>query len=193
MAPELACELLEGPPTHLRPLDPGQRAMVSAAIESATAVRPQWRAYFELPVRFLRLPDDSSAISASAPHWPQHIMLARAAFATTDELREQVVHEFCHQWMYLLEEVCPLERAGSGRDLILPSGTSERSPREILGAAHVGIALIDLYSQDPSARTHIDALSSYAQGCLELADTIGDLLTDEGIQLARRMKERLHS
>lgn len=193
MEPAVACELIDGPPDHLKEVNPAQRRMVSAAIDSAVAVRPEWHAYFALPVRFLLLPADSKAISASAPHWPQHIMLSHDAFGSAGELREQVVHEFCHQWMYLLEEVCPLERGHSSRDLVLPSGTSERSPREVLGAAHVGLALIDLYSTTSETQGHVDALRAYVRGCLDVADTIEELLTDEGVQLGRRMRRRLHS
>jgi HEXXH motif-containing protein len=191
--PVVACDLIAGPPSHLSQVTGAQRTMISDAIRSATAVKPQWRDHFELPIRFLLLPADSKAISASAPHWPQHIMLSRAAFESADELREQVVHEFCHQWMYLLEEVCPLERESSSRDLVLPSGTSERSPREVLGAAHVGLALIDMYSTNRGTHDHLDTLRTYVRGCLDVADSIEDLLTDEGVQLSRRMRRRLHS
>ncbi|MGV9679182.1 aKG-HExxH-type peptide beta-hydroxylase [Nocardia sp. NPDC003482] len=165
-----------------------QHEQIGDALRFVIDTKPHWASFFQLPVRFLQLPTDSRAISSSAPHWPQHIMLAPAAFASDEELREQVVHEFCHQWLYLLEEVCPLEKAEAARDLTLPSGTTERSAREVIGAAHVGLALADLY--DDCGQPHQAAiLRGYATDCLTVLDEhAADLLTDEAVQIIQRMR-----
>ncbi|MFC9472698.1 HEXXH motif-containing putative peptide modification protein [Nocardia sp. NPDC056952] len=165
-----------------------QSVQIEDAIAAAVAVEPSWAPYFELPVIFVQLPSDSRAISASAPHWPQHVMLAPAAFATLDELREQVVHEFCHQWLYLLEEVCPMEVADGSRDLTLPSGTTERSVREVIGAAHVGLALAVLYRDDDQP-AQAEQLRDYAHGCLQvLEEQAADLLTEHAAEITQRMR-----
>jgi hypothetical protein len=167
-----------------------QLTRIGEAIRSAVEVKPNWRNFFELPVRFLRLPETSRAISASAPHWPQHIMLSPAAFVTISELREQVVHEFCHQWLYLLEEVCPLEIMPGSRVLTLPSGTKERSLREVVGAAHVGLALADLYEHDGQL-DQSNELRAYVQGCVQILDENAAQLTSEATQIIQRMKRWL--
>jgi hypothetical protein len=90
----------------------GQLTRIDEAIRSAVEVKPNWRNFFELPVRFLRLPETSRAISASAPHWPQHIMLSPAAFVTISELREQavtssVINGFTCSKRYVRSKSCP--------------------------------------------------------------------------------------
>jgi hypothetical protein len=118
------------------------------------------------------------------------VLLADEAFASRRELDEQLLHELAHQWLYLIEDVWPLHRPGAPA-LTLPSGTRDRSPAEILGAAHVAAALIRFYRQQPGdwATARIAALTGYGSGCLELAGTVSEHLTDEGTLIARQLKE----
>ena len=106
---------------------------------------PAWAPLLSLPVRYARLHPDGGAISASSRDWPQHVLLADDAFASDAELREQLVHELAHQWLYLIEDIWPLDRPGAAR-LTLPSGTRDRAPAEVLGAAHVAAALTRMYA-----------------------------------------------
>jgi hypothetical protein len=74
--------------------------------------------------RPLVLRGDSGAVSASSYRWPQHVLLADAAFTSARELREQLVHELCHQWLYLMEELWALNAQGADL-IVLPSGTGD--------------------------------------------------------------------
>jgi hypothetical protein len=177
-------------PMPARPLTAARRAQVTGTLAALAGVMPPWRALLALPVRYARLHPAHGAISASSRDWPQHVLLADEAFATGRELAEQVMHELAHQWLYLIEDIWPLQRPGAAT-LTLPSGTRDRTPAEVLGAAHVAATLIRLYRQDPTgwAAGRIRALAGYGTGCLNLAATASTDLTDTGILIARRLME----
>ncbi|MET7335974.1 HEXXH motif-containing putative peptide modification protein [Nonomuraea sp. NPDC005650] len=184
------------------PLIPGlalsrdRQADITYVLDDLAETVPAWSPLVRLPVRFLLLDTDDGAISASCRDWPQHILLAKVAFARYRELREQVTHELCHQWLYMIQEVWRLAREGA-EQLILPSGTADRTPSEVLGAAHVAAALGRLHRIDPAdaapqiAAGHIRYLIDYGRGCLSLLDGIDDDLTDAGRALVQRLKEAL--
>lgn len=110
---------------------------------------------------------------------------------TSAELREQVVHELSHQWLYLIEELWALEIHGA-RHTTLPSGTADRAPAEVLGAAHVAAALIRMYRASTTApAARLARLADYGSGCLELLGVLDNDLTDAGHSVARRLKEAL--
>ncbi|MGP3921232.1 aKG-HExxH-type peptide beta-hydroxylase [Nonomuraea sp. 10N515B] len=117
------------------------------------------------------------------------IGLTNAHVSCTDS--RQVTHELCHQWLYMIQEAWRLAREGA-EQLVLPSGTADRTPSEVLGAAHVAAALVRLHRIDPAgadlqhAADHIRYLVHYGRGCLSLLDGIGDL-TDAGRALAQRL------
>ena len=75
------------------------------------------------------------------------------------------------------------------RETVAPLG--DRSPAEVLGAAHVAAVLIRWYRQAGSrwAAGRIRALTGYGTGCLDLASTAGGDLTETGILIAQRLKE----
>ncbi|GAA2770087.1 aKG-HExxH-type peptide beta-hydroxylase [Nonomuraea dietziae] len=171
-------------------------AAVDNVLDELAKTVPAWRPLLRLPVRYLLLALGDGSISASSRDWPQHILLADPAFANTRELREQVTHELCHQWLYMIQEVWQLTREGA-EQLTLPSGTADRTPSEVLGAAHVAAAQVRMHRLDPEGAApqattgHIRYLLNYGRGCLSLLDGIGDDLTDAGRALAQRLKEAL--
>jgi hypothetical protein len=116
-------------PVTGRDLTCAQDRAVERARADYAALMPAWQPLLALPVRFLELWPPTGAISASCWAWPQHVLLAADAFATPTQLREQVVHELCHQWLYLIEECWHLQQPGA-EQLVLPSGTADRSPAE---------------------------------------------------------------
>jgi hypothetical protein len=118
------------------------------------------------------------------------VLLADEAFTTSRELREQIIHELAHQWLYLIEDIWPIEKTGA-RTVTLPSGTRDRSPAEVLGAAHVAAVLIRMYRAEstPWAAARTQTLTSYGLGCLELAANIPSQLTGTGHLIAQRLKE----
>lgn len=177
-------------PLPAQPLPRARRQQVIRALEQIAAVMPRWQVLLDLPVRYARLHPSRGAISASSRDWPQHVLLADEAFATSRELAEQLLHELAHQWLYLIEDIWPLQRPGVPA-LTLPSGTHDRSPAEILGAAHVAAALIRFYRQQPGdwAAARIAVLADYGTGCLELAGAVREHLTGEGTLIAGQLKE----
>jgi hypothetical protein len=151
-----------------------------------------WAPLLRLPVRYAQLHPARGAISASSRDWPQHVLLAEDAFATGRELREQVIHELGHQWLYLIEDIWPVQAPGAGT-LTLPSGTRDRGPAEVLGAAHVAAVLARMYRTDGTtwAAARAATLTSYGLGCLDLAAAVSSHLTGTGHQIFQRLKEAL--
>jgi hypothetical protein len=177
-------------PMPAQPLLPARTQQITRTLQQVAAVMPSWQVLVDLPVRYALLCPSRGAISASCRDWPQHVLLADEAFATGRELAEQVLHELAHQWLYLIEDIWPLQHPGAPVHT-LPSGTRHRSPAEILGAAHVAATLIRFYRQQPDdwPAARIAALSGYGTSCLALAGTVREHLTDEGTLIARHLKE----
>jgi hypothetical protein len=192
LTPTLAFALAESTaPVPALPLTISRKHEVADALASVAALMPSWQPLLRLPVRYARLHPAHGAISASSRDWPQHVLLAEEAFATSRELREQIVHELAHQWLYLIEDIWPTETAAP-RTVTLPSGTGDRRPAEALGAAHVAAALVRMYRADGTAwaAARAQALTSYGLGCLDLAAVSG-YLTGAGHLIAQRLKEAL--
>ncbi|WP_261566950.1 aKG-HExxH-type peptide beta-hydroxylase [Frankia gtarii] len=174
------------------PLTLYQQAQADDAMTGLAAAFPDWAPLLALPIRFLRL-DDDHALSASAFAIPQHVYLADPAFADTATLDEQLVHELCHQWLYLVEELHPLHHPGCQRRLTLPSGTPNRSVAEVLGALHVAVTVHRLWQErlndDPRRPTRLTQLNAYAAGCTALLTVAADCLTPDGRDLAHRLQQ----
>lgn len=163
--------------------------MIAETLAELAELIPSWAPLMKLPVVFSLLSPSNGAISASSRMWPQQVMLADEAFATPAELGEQVVHELSHQWLYLIEELWALEIAGA-RHMTLPSGTADRTPAEVLGAAHVVAALIRMHrASTTTSASRLAYLSDYGLGCLELLAALDGDLTDAGRSVVRRLKE----
>lgn len=185
--------LLRGPTGKIpaETLTDRRQRMITDILAELAELIPYWAPLVGLPVVFSLLSPSNGAISASSRMWPQQVLIADEAFASPVELREQVVHELSHQWLYLIEELWALE-IPSARHVTLPSGTAERTPAEVLGAAHVAAALIRMYrasTTTPAAR--LDRLADYASGCVELLGALNNDLTDAGHSVAWRVREAL--
>ncbi len=168
-----------------------RQQMIADILAELAELIPGWAPLVGLPVVFSLLSPSNGAISASSRMWPQQVLLADEAFATHVELREQVVHELSHQWLYLIEELWALQAPGA-RHATLPSGTAHRTPAEVLGAAHVAAALTRMYRASATAPPGRQArLADYGSGCLELLSRLNNHLTDAGHSVARRLKEAL--
>ena len=193
LAPARAYLVNAGPtPMPAQPLRATRKQRIADVLARLAASMPTWAPLLSLPVRYARLCPDGGAISASSRDWPQHVLLADEAFVSDGELREQLLHELAHQWLYLIEDIWPLDRPGAAR-ITLPSGTRGRAPAEVLGAAHVAAVLCRMYTTagGPGAKARISALTAYGQGCLELAQAASTDLTEAGTTIAQRLKEAL--
>ncbi|MFJ4623634.1 aKG-HExxH-type peptide beta-hydroxylase [Streptomyces sp. NPDC088812] len=201
----LAAVLTPGEALRIRALDlprplpagtlaPHQRAAVSAAVDLIARLIPAWAPLLRsLPLTYLPMPAGRSSISASCFAWPQHILLSGAAFTDPAILAEQALHETCHQWLYLCEELAPLQQPGCTQRVTLPSGTSGRSPAELLGAAHVTRGLARLWPlldvPGPVRDRRLAHLTAYTRGCLDLVAANRPFLTADGHALADRILE----
>ncbi|GAA4626826.1 hypothetical protein GCM10023196_036660 [Actinoallomurus vinaceus] len=198
--PQEAIRLRDDPPLiPSLPLTPSEERKVAAVLDEAADLVPVWRPLLALPIQYLLYHPDGGAASASAVMWPQHILLAKVAFTTPATLREQVIHELCHQWLYAIQELWPLEATDPPPRVALPSGTPNRSPGEVIGAAHVMAALLRLHRADPARPSvfdapherHIAGLAAYARGCFQTLDSLQEHLTPAGLQITRRLKEAI--
>ncbi|MFJ2439799.1 aKG-HExxH-type peptide beta-hydroxylase [Streptomyces sp. NPDC087658] len=167
---------------------------VGEATEYLSGIVPAWRSLLSLPVRYRLLERSNPALSASFYLWPQHILLSDAAFDGQQVLRELLLHEQCHQWLYLIEELWPLD-VPEARRVTLPSGTSGRVPREVIGAAHVAASTVRMYraagGDCPGAEERIAFFTEYGRGCLVLLNGLDKELTDTGRALTRYLQEAL--
>ncbi len=163
MATGIQCDL------EFEPLPTSQICAVEEARMAIIARMPAWRDLILLPVRYHRL-SSADAIGCSCYATPQRVFLTDAAFSTTQELCEQIIHEHCHNWMYLVEEVMPFHRTDFRTLFTLPSGTPNRNPTEIIGAAHVTAALTLWYSMSSSSgvEERIRELTTYFRQCVEI-------------------------
>jgi hypothetical protein len=178
----------ESPPLPAVSLTTAQEARARTVLGGLPSAVAWWKPLTVLPVEFSLLDDGAGSMSASSRDWPQQVLLAGKAFDSDDALREQVLHELAHQWLYLIEDIFPLE-GDSPRRLTLPSGTAGRRPAEVIGAANVAAALNRLYTADPAPVARLQGLACYGRGCLELAGQAAGDLTPEGHAIIQRLKE----
>lgn len=171
-------------------LGPEVARAVQLQLEEIVRAVPAWRQPLSIPIEYRYLPESSEAVSASNPATPQVIFLGRQTPASATELREQLVHEICHQWQYLIEEIVPLEVPDQARVHSLPSGTSERSPREVLGAYHVAATLIRFYKVLGEG-SQVVALGEYADGCAAMLKELSEVLTPAGQDVVELIRETL--
>jgi len=165
-----------------RKLSQSEEYAVIAALKEIERDFPLVSHYLVLPIDFKFLMS-SEAISASCFSSPQTIFLGRKAFITSVELREQIIHELSHNYIYALEEVVQLTTHGSKRAFTLPSGTGNRTASELVGAAAVACTLIKYYSLFDliGFQDRLNYLTLYLEGCLSvLTNEAHDLLTHEG-------------
>lgn len=194
LAPETAVQTRpDARPVPSSPVSEPMGGMIRDAAEGLAVLIPPWRPLLALPVHFHLLEVTDPSLSASTYLWPQHVLFSLSAFSGRQALRELLLHESCHQWLYLLEELWPLD-VPDARRVALPSGTSERAPREVIGAAHVAAATVRMYSAGPhsrGSRERIDFFTEYGRGCLALLDGLDEDLTDTGRAVARHLQEAL--
>ena len=177
-------------------LSADQQRQVGETRSAIVTWLPRWADLITLPFTFVAL-EHSAAISSSNFAWPQHIFLAPTAFARPATLAEQITHETSHQWLYLVEELWPLQVDDPGTRFTLPSGTADRSPSELLGASHVVVNLSRLWAampvDDDDRRSRLEHLRRYGAGCADLLAEARTLLTDDGQALAHRLTEELNA
>jgi hypothetical protein len=174
---------------NARPLKASQQEAVAEAIKGLTEVVPHWGPLAALPVRFQLMRRDG-AISASVDSLPQHVFLSTEAFSSKTQLREQVLHELSHNWLYLIAEIWRLHDRQFTVVSTLPSGTPDRSPAEVIGAAHVVTNILTLQASSPYLTPDRERqLSEYLDGCIRLIEGFRNTLTPVGREIAERIRD----
>ncbi|MFI6277892.1 aKG-HExxH-type peptide beta-hydroxylase [Streptomyces sp. NPDC050988] len=175
-------------------LTPQQQAAIRATVDVIAHLVPLWAPLLmALPLTYLPMPAGRASVSASCFAWPQHILFADTAFDDPAVLAEQTLHETFHQWLYLCEELTPLQQPCCTQRVTLPSGTSGRSPAELLGAAHVTCGLARLWPlldvPGPVRDRRLSHLAAYTRGCRGLIADNRPYFTADGHALADRILE----
>ena len=167
------------------PMSDAKSDMLNQVIAAIRQARPRWAPMLDLPLVVREL-HNSTAIACSCYAIPQHIFLGEGCFVTHAELAEQFIHELAHNWMYLIEEIAPLHDTGWATRYTLPSGTGNRNPTEVLGAAHVSATLLRWYTRDDKATAcRRRDLNIYQAGCMEIVVSLPPgVLTPIGADVA---------
>ncbi|MHA6845376.1 aKG-HExxH-type peptide beta-hydroxylase [Ralstonia syzygii] len=182
-ASEIECDL------PLLPLSDDQSQQVRSARLDIVDKVPEWRRLIEFPVKY-HLLESSEVIGCSCYATPQRVFLSEAAFSTQRELCEQIIHEHCHNWMYFLEEVMPFHRIDYREVFVLPSGTANRNPTEVIGAAHVATTLAHWYAKqaDAESQRRIYHLAVYLNSCVGILHSLPhDSLFPAGAEIVSRL------
>ncbi|MFD5856068.1 hypothetical protein [Streptomyces chartreusis] len=178
-------------PVQVRPMPPERMRRVQRAARGLGELLPHWRQLMALPMAYHLLEKGDMSLSASTYLWPQQILLSDAAFDNRQSLDELLLHEWCHQWLYLMEELWAFDVPGARR-VTLPSGTSHRAPREVIGAAHVAAVTIRMYAAlGVHGGERVEMFTDYGRGCLDLLDELHEDLTPAGQKIAGKLKEAL--
>lgn len=192
LTPEVAVLTRPGAsPLPVRPVPADRLQRIRHSVNRLADILPHWRPLMALPVEF-HLPEHAdTSLSASSYLWPQHVLLGDPAFDSDEALDELIVHEMCHQWLYLIEELWPFD-VPDARRVALPSGTPNRAPREVIGAAHVAAATLCMYQAlGVRGGERVELFTAYGHGCLALLDELDTDLTPAGRTIAGHLKEAI--
>ena len=188
LARRIMARRMSGPPICARPMDSNQLTRISCAKEAICDRLPIWRNLLQLPIDYCILVGRGS-ISCSAPHYPQHVFFSERVFRSDAEIQEQLIHELCHNWVYLIGEGWRLSGDDDAPCYTLPTGTGQKEAGEVIGAAHVAVALYRWYAvqgEDSAGSTRRAVLLNYLEGCLaSVAD--GRRLGPAGLLLRDRL------
>ncbi|KRR07157.1 hypothetical protein CQ12_41220 [Bradyrhizobium jicamae] len=164
------------------------KELTTEATEKVFAGVPTWHALQKLPVAVMLTPC-STILSYSCICHPQHIYLGAASFQgeNVEFVAENILHEYAHNWLYLLQEISPFSVDRWRMMYTLPSGTPNRSVTAVIDAAYVAAVLRYYYSKlDKSDRRR--ELTAYVAGCLMQIRNDPDL-TRVGLSVCRRLCE----
>jgi hypothetical protein len=143
---------------------------IAAATARICQINEGWHLFFAIPIRYRKLVQSMS--SSTSALIPQTIYLGKRAFESNIPLEEVLVHEHAHVWLNFVMEAYDLQTEDAPRDYVLPSGTSGKTLRGVMAAAHFAAAALRFYrsQNDRLASSARQAyLRQYLAGCLEIA------------------------
>ncbi|WP_020388350.1 aKG-HExxH-type peptide beta-hydroxylase [Kribbella catacumbae] len=141
--PENACQIFErharSTPDDIQwsPMPAAEQELVGQAESDILGWKPEWAPLLRIPKRYRRMATSTGSTSVLVP---QTIYLGPGAFRDAETLRETLVHEHAHIWLNFVAEAFDLQAAEAPRDYTLPSGTSGKTYRGVLSAAHFAAA-----------------------------------------------------
>ncbi|WP_420232280.1 aKG-HExxH-type peptide beta-hydroxylase [Pseudomonas sp. ABY48] len=147
-----------------------ERRKIATAIARIGMTSEAWRGFFAIPIRYRKLFQPMS--SSTSALIPQTIYLGSRAFDSPVPLEETLVHEHAHIWLNFVMEVYDLQTQEAPRDYVLPSGTSGKTLRGVMAAAHFAAAALKYYrcQHNPTPSKERQAyLHKYLAGCLDIA------------------------
>ncbi|THA36070.1 hypothetical protein E6R18_01550 [Streptomyces sp. A1277] len=167
-------------------LAPAETEDVAHASGLVVRSMPAWQSLFTLPKRYRRMAASTSSTSVLVP---QTIYLGPGAFRDEETLRETLVHEHAHIWLNFIAEVYDLQLPDAPNDYVLPSGTSGKTYRGVMFAAHFAAAAASALRRrhldgETGVRERLDHLTGYLGGCLTAmnerpyASPTGELVKD---------------
>lgn len=162
---------------------------IAAASVEIAALHPEWSPLLGIPLAFHLT--DRDVIGSSSASRPQVVALGSAAFASDDELREQVLHETAHVWLYMVEELWLLHDEARPGSFALPSGVQGKTGTGVLHAAFVAAVLTTFYATLGAGwRPRVEFLKGYLAGCLASLEGYQGL-TDVGLEVHQSLFETL--
>lgn len=168
---------------------------VNWALRQLRSEYPHWVSLFDLPMRYHLLVGRPGVMSCSCYLTPQRVFLSRETLNDNESLIENVLHEFAHNWMYLLEELGAFHHPEKNVLYTLPSGTMNRNPTEVIGAAHVAATIAMWYARPNGCNSQknmrkMESMAAYSLGCTDiLASMPTDILTQVGFEISNRLTE----
>ncbi|WP_280507626.1 hypothetical protein [Nocardia flavorosea] len=178
LTPEYGWRYLESPetrPLHERwsrsaDLSPSQIHRVDRTLGNLSKATEGWSQLFRIPIRFVA-PQEPEVSSATHPCAPQTIALGSQAFDTDRALQAALIHEFAHVWFGLLSEIAQFDNGSDSRTFTLPTGTSGKTLRTVLFAAHFAVACGRYFGPKTRFVPGNESLTyhSYAEECLAVS------------------------
>lgn len=143
---------------------------VKISTKNIQSALPQWNNLFSIPIKYRKLFNPMS--SSTSALIPQTIYLGKRAFSSTILLEEVLIHEHAHIWLNFIMEIYDLQLETAPCDYVLPSGTSGKTLRGVLAAAHFAAAALIFYQHQRLAKgtePRQEYLERYLSGCLQAA------------------------
>jgi hypothetical protein len=153
------------------PCSKREQQEIAAAIARIAQVNEAWGSFFAIPIRYRKLPLPMS--SSTSALIPQTIYLGQQAFDSHIPLEETLVHEYAHIWLNFVMEAYDLQTEEAPRDYVLPSGTSGKTLRGVMAAAHFAAAALKFYRANHNTLLSTERqayLRRYLVGCLDAAE-----------------------
>lgn len=162
-------------------LTPEQGERATRVLNYVKSICPQWGPLLDFPLE-IRVTERPGVIGYSNATIPQHVYLSERALASDSELREQLLHEVAHVWVYMLEELWDMHDHGDTTRFTLPSGTGNKTATGVMNAAFVAVVLSRFYwmERGPLA-ARAGTLLDYAQESTGLLEKYSGL-TPMGVE-----------